>query len=134
MISLNYIRCIVTEPMLIVELSQNEEQIVRHLCDVQIESFTKLKEKDGNVAVDSELTTEKVSASEFMALVNGELEKYHLVKESPSKMFYLDHMLFNTLKEITINYEDELSQLFEEDLSGFWKKLFLAEYVWGNVN
>ncbi|HRH66259.1 MAG TPA: hypothetical protein PLU53_08180 [Bacteroidia bacterium] len=120
--------------MVSVELSPIEEKIVRHLCDVQIESFTKLKEKDTSIDVDLQLASEQVSPSEFMAIVNGELEKYQLVKETPNKMFCLDHMLFNTLKEITINYEEELAQIYEEDLPAFWKKLFLAEYVWGNVN
>lgn len=120
--------------MLKVELSPVEEKIIRHLCDVQIESFTKLKEKDESIDIDSQLSAEQVSASEFMQIVNDELEKYQLVKEIPARMFNLEHMLFNTLKEITLNYEEELAELYGEDLSDFWKKLFLAEYVWGNLN
>lgn len=132
--SLNYIRCLFKKTMLKVELSPVEEKIIRHLCDVQIESFTKLKEKDESIDIDSQLSAEQVSASEFMQIVNDELEKYQLVKETPARMFDLEHMLFNTLKEITLNYEEELAELYGEDLSDFWKKLFLAEYVWGNLN
>lgn len=132
--SLNYIRCLFKKTMLKVELSPVEEKIIRHLCDVQIESFTKLKEKDESIDIDSQLSAEQVSASEFMQIVNDELEKYQLVKETPARMFNLEHMLFNTLKEITLNYEEELAELYGEDLSDFWKKLFLAEYVWGNLN
>ncbi len=134
MSSLNYIRCLFKKTMLKVELSPVEEKIIRHLCDVQIESFTKLKEKDESIDIDSQLSAEQVSASEFMQIVNDELEKYQLVKETPTRMFNLEHMLFNTLKEITLNYEEELAELYGEDLSDFWKKLFLAEYVWGNLN
>lgn len=134
MSSLNYIRCLFKKTMLKVELSPVEEKIIRHLCDVQIESFTKLKEKDESIDIDSQLSAEQVSASEFMQIVNDELEKYQLVKEIPARMFNLEHMLFNTLKEITLNYEEELAELYGEDLSDFWKKLFLAEYVWGNLN
>lgn len=132
--SLNYIRCLFKKTMLKVELSPVEEKIIRHLCDVQIESFTKLKEKDESIDIDSQLSAEQVSASEFMQIVNDELEKYQQVKETPARMFDLEHMLFNTLKEITLNYEEELAELYGEDLSDFWKKLFLAEYVWGNLN
>ena len=120
--------------MLKVELSPVEEKIIRHLCDVQIESFTKLKEKDESIDIDSQLSAEQVSASEFMKIVNDELEKYQLVKETPARMFNLEHMLFNTLKEITLNYEEELAEMYGEELSDFWKKLFLAEYVWGILN
>ncbi|HNP47666.1 MAG TPA: hypothetical protein PKK99_15640 [Bacteroidia bacterium] len=120
--------------MLSVDLSPTEEKIIRHLCDVQIESFTKLKEKDSSAEVDSHLAAEQVSASEFMDIVNAELEKYHLVRDTPAKMFSLEHMLFNTLKEMTINYEAELTELFEAELPDFWKKLFLAEYIWSNMN
>lgn len=134
MSSLNYIRCLFKKTMLKVELSPVEEKIIRHLCDVQIESFTKLKEKDESIDIDSQLSAEQVSASEFMQIVNDELEKYQLVKETPARMFNLEHMLFNTLKEITLNYEEELAEMYGEELSDFWKKLFLAEYVWGNLN
>lgn len=120
--------------MLTLELTPAEESIVRHLCELQIESFTRLKEKDSSVEVDERLADADVKPEDFLEIVNGELAKYHRVIESPSMMFTMERILFSTLKEITLNYEEELAELFGEDLSGFWKKLFLAEYVWGNMN
>lgn len=112
-----------------IEFTPLQKQIIRDICKTQIESLTRLYEKDSAVDVELVLAQYGADKIDFKLEVASTIKHFEAVINDPSILPGLGQLNISIFRHILSNVEGKYLEAWPNAVNNLWAKLFLLEKV-----
>lgn len=112
--------------MLRTTFTKPQHEIIKDVCDLQIQSFLRMTHKE----LGSEWGIAQIQIDATIAQLMMQFDK---LKDNPDKLLELDRVNISLVKHILTNYEERYIHI-PEDTRNLWKKLFIYDNVITSLN
>ncbi|MBP6335105.1 MAG: hypothetical protein KA444_06485 [Bacteroidia bacterium] len=119
--------------MLNIVLTPEELKLMKKICEIQIESFTRLLNGDASLDVRMKLAQIHVSETEMNEINQFMIRQYKLIQNDPMSLFEENKEFLQNFRSVLELYGEELNE-YKEAVDSVSHRLDLALYVMQHLN
>ncbi len=117
--------------MVKINLSQQEEVLMKKVCELQLDSFEKILNGNGEFDINDKLKENKVSEPELMEMITQVVKQYMDINHKPDSLFHHhSDLLVNFRDALDFNTKslDDHSEFIPSLLSKLDFALFISQH------
>jgi hypothetical protein len=119
--------------MLKVQLTEQEQMLVKKVCELQLNSFTRILNGQHETGIKERLLENQLSESELNEMISDVVRQYHDILLSPLMLFHDHSDLLANFRE-ALDYNIESLTDFSTQIPSLERRLDLAIYIFNNRN
>ena len=119
--------------MLKFKLSIQEEQLMKRVCELQLDSFKRILSGQQEPEIREKLIEHHLSESELTSMITGVESQYRDIQNTPSHLFKVHADLLGNFRE-ALDFNTESLTDFSGLIPSLLKRLDLAIYIVSNRN
>lgn len=119
--------------MLRLNLTEQDQILMRKVCELQLESFRKILESPKEDSIREKLEEYHLSEGELNNMISGVAEQYREIQLTPGSLFLTHSDLLSNFRE-ALEFNTEALSGFTEHIPSLLRKLNLSIYIKENRN
>jgi hypothetical protein len=119
--------------MLKVILTQDELELMKKICAIQIDSFKRLLNGESSLDVRLKLAQIHVSESEMNEINQFMIRQYQKIESDPDSLFKINKEFLQNFRSVLELYEEELTES-KDVIESVCKRVDLALFVMQHLN
>jgi len=119
--------------MLKLNLTEKEQLLVKKVCELQLDSFTRILNGQQETGIREKLIENHLSESELNEMISDVVRQYHDILLAPSMLFRDHSDLLGNFRE-ALDYNLESLSDFSKQIPAMQRRLDLAIYIFNNRN
>jgi hypothetical protein len=119
--------------MIKLHLSDQEEQLMKRVCELQLSSFDRILNGKQESAIKEKLIEHHVSENELNDMITGVVRQYRDIQLSPGSLFHDHSDLLGNFRE-ALDFNTESLSDYSDLIPVLLRRLDLAIYILENKN
>ncbi|MFN8165161.1 MAG: hypothetical protein U0X76_03055 [Bacteroidia bacterium] len=114
-------------------LTEQEEMLMKKVCEIQLKSFERILQGETNPEVDGKLKKHKISRAELRDMISEVVQQYRVIIEKPDSLFGSYSDLLGNFRE-ALDYNTVSLPAYSSLIPGMLTKLDCAIYIYKHRN
>jgi hypothetical protein len=119
--------------MIKIDLSSEEQLLVKRVCDLQLTSFERILNGNHESAIKDKLIEHHVTETELNDMIVDVVSQYRDIRKSPLSLFHVHTDLLGNFRE-ALNFNAEVLSDFVPQVQSLIRRLDLAIYMLDSLN
>ena len=111
------------------ELSQEQTQIVKQICYIQLDSLRRIYNNNHHSDKDiiNILIENEIDEASFTDKIEEKLNNFKHLNKNPNNLSKLNNSDLSMFRHILAQIEDDYKKTYPKAISNLWKRLFIIE-------
>lgn len=111
------------------ELSQEQTQIVKQICYIQLDSLRRIYNNNHHSDKDiiDILIENEIDEASFTDKIEEKLNNFKYLNKNPNNLSKLNNSDLSMFRHILAQIEDDYKKTYPKAISNLWKRLFIIE-------
>ena len=111
------------------ELSQEQTQIVKQICYIQLDSLRRIYNNNhhSDKAIIDILIENEIDEASFTDKIEEKLNNFKYLNKNPNNLSKLNNSDLSMFRHILAQIEDDYKKTYPKAISNLWKRLFIIE-------
>ena len=119
--------------MLKLNLSEQEQLLMKKVCELQLDSFRRILNGQQEIEIKEKLIENHVSEAELFGMIKDVVRQYYDIQLAPGTLFHVHSDLLGNFRE-ALDFNTESLTDFSVLIPSMLRRLDLAIYIFNNRN